>query len=218
MDPEELSGLINLEELWLGKNKIEQIQGLDALVKLRRLDVQSNRLTTLENIAHPELLEEMYFARNAITSEGASIESGLGQKFPNLSVLDLSRNELTTTMPFQHLTALEELWISGNQIETFDQVEPLRALGSTLQTIYLEYNPLQQDPLYRKKVAEVIPSLIQIDAYMINDVSNLYGVTTTSTTPKDPVKEIMSGMESDDVKARKLQDLIIQRAQSETEG
>jgi protein phosphatase 1 regulatory subunit 7 len=29
MDEEELSGLVNLEELWLGKNKIEQIQGLD---------------------------------------------------------------------------------------------------------------------------------------------------------------------------------------------
>jgi protein phosphatase 1 regulatory subunit 7 len=29
MDKEELSGLINLEELWLGKNKIEEIQGLE---------------------------------------------------------------------------------------------------------------------------------------------------------------------------------------------
>jgi hypothetical protein len=29
MDGEELSGLTNLEELWLGKNKIEKIQGLN---------------------------------------------------------------------------------------------------------------------------------------------------------------------------------------------
>jgi protein phosphatase 1 regulatory subunit 7 len=29
MDEEELSGLVNLEELWLGKNKIEEIQGLE---------------------------------------------------------------------------------------------------------------------------------------------------------------------------------------------
>jgi protein phosphatase 1 regulatory subunit 7 len=29
MDPDELSGLVSLEELWLGKNKIEKIQGLD---------------------------------------------------------------------------------------------------------------------------------------------------------------------------------------------
>jgi protein phosphatase 1 regulatory subunit 7 len=29
MDIQELSGLVNLEELWLGKNKIEEIQGLE---------------------------------------------------------------------------------------------------------------------------------------------------------------------------------------------
>lgn len=29
MDEEELGGLINLEELWIGKNKIENIQGLE---------------------------------------------------------------------------------------------------------------------------------------------------------------------------------------------
>lgn len=29
MDEEELSGLVNLEELWIGKNKIEEICGLD---------------------------------------------------------------------------------------------------------------------------------------------------------------------------------------------
>ena len=29
MEVDELSGLVNLEELWLGKNKIEKIQGLE---------------------------------------------------------------------------------------------------------------------------------------------------------------------------------------------
>lgn len=29
MDANEFSGLVNLEELWIGKNKIEQIQGLE---------------------------------------------------------------------------------------------------------------------------------------------------------------------------------------------
>jgi hypothetical protein len=29
MDPDELSGMVSLEELWIGKNKIEKIQGLD---------------------------------------------------------------------------------------------------------------------------------------------------------------------------------------------
>ena len=50
MEVDELAGLTQLEELWLGKNKIESIQGLDTLLKLRRLDVQSNRLTAVENL------------------------------------------------------------------------------------------------------------------------------------------------------------------------
>jgi hypothetical protein len=29
MDEAELSGLVNLEELWIGKNKIEEIRGLE---------------------------------------------------------------------------------------------------------------------------------------------------------------------------------------------
>jgi Leucine-rich repeat (LRR) protein len=33
-----------LEELWLGKNKIEAIEGVKGLSRLRRLDVQCNRL------------------------------------------------------------------------------------------------------------------------------------------------------------------------------
>jgi protein phosphatase 1 regulatory subunit 7 len=34
MDEAELSGLVNLEELWIGKNKIEEIRGLE---KVRRV-------------------------------------------------------------------------------------------------------------------------------------------------------------------------------------
>ena len=90
MEVDELAGLTQLEELWLGKNKIESIQGLDTLLKLRRLDVQSNRLTAVENLqAVAPRLEELYLAHNAIDDAGASHETGLACEFPELSVLDL---------------------------------------------------------------------------------------------------------------------------------
>ena len=47
-----------LEELWLGKNKIERIDGLGAgaTPRLRRLDLQSNRLAAIAGLdALPEL-------------------------------------------------------------------------------------------------------------------------------------------------------------------
>ena len=38
MDESELSGLVNLEELWIGKNKIEEIRGLDNVSRLLESD------------------------------------------------------------------------------------------------------------------------------------------------------------------------------------
>ncbi|EEC46179.1 predicted protein, partial [Phaeodactylum tricornutum CCAP 1055/1] len=168
MDAAELAPLVHLEELWLGKNKIERIEGLSTLKKLRRLDIQSNRLTQVENLtSQTETLEELYLAHNGIATEGTILPSGLGQTFELLNVLDLSRNRLTQVNQLGHLKSLEELWLSGNKIATFDDVQNLSSLGESLQTVYLEYNPLQEDPLYRKKLAELIPSLSQIDATLI---------------------------------------------------
>ncbi len=225
MDPDELSGLVQLEELWLGKNKIEKIQGLEHLTKLRRLDIQSNRLTVIENLqTQNDTLEELYLAHNGITVEGAMAAPGsLSQAFPNLSVLDLSRNRLTNTTPFAHLTSLDELWISGNNIATFDDIQPLAALGQSLETVYLEYNPVQEDdPLYRKKLKELIPSLTQIDANLIT-TANLLPPTTSSSTRSPLVKSAMAQNpvaavpgETEEERLRRLQEAVIQRARQET--
>ena len=143
------------------------------LTKLKRLDIQSNRLTKIENLeTQAPVLEELYLAHNGIASDGASLPTGLAQEFPKLNVLDLSRNRIISTAPFAHLTSLEELWLSGNKITTFDDVEPLSELGKHgLETVYLEYNPVADEFEYRKKLAELIPSLNQIDATMIGGLA-----------------------------------------------
>lgn len=212
MDEAELSGLVNLEELWLGKNKIEVIGGLEKLHKLRRLDLQSNRLESVENLtSQMDTLEELYLSHNGITTEGAAHATGLAQQFTALSVLDLSRNRLDSPAGFAHIATLDELWLSGNQIASFDQVQALSALPS-LDTIYLEYNPLQQDPLYRKKLAAIIPCLKQIDANMIGSNSALYGVTASATSSALRTPPI----ESEEDRVRRLQDETVARAQAET--
>jgi protein phosphatase 1 regulatory subunit 7 len=208
MDVDELNGLINLEELWLGKNKIEKIQGLEKLTKLRRLDVQSNRLTEIEGLASiKDTLEELYLASNAITAEGASTPTGLAMEFPVLTVLDLSKNRLTTTKPFAHLKSLEELWLSGNKVATFGDVQPISTLQK-LDTIYLEYNPVYHDPMYRKRLAEIIPSLKQIDA-------NLIGSFSAHGIPPAPGAGLA---ETEEQRLRRLQEAIIERAKAETKG
>mmetsp|Transcript_2044 Transcript_2044/g.4432 ORF Transcript_2044/g.4432 Transcript_2044/m.4432 type:complete len:489 (+) Transcript_2044:112-1578(+) len=167
IDGDELSGLDNLEELWLGKNKIEKIEGLSKLTKLRRLDVQSNRLTKIENLeAQVDTLEELYLSHNGIDVEGATCETGLALPFTQLNTIDMCRNRLTDTSPFGHLTSLTDLWISGNDIKTYDDIDHLRGL-TQLDVVYLEYNPVASEFEYRKKLAELVPSLTQIDANLI---------------------------------------------------
>jgi len=198
---EGFADLVNLEELWLGKNKIDEIQGLETLTKLRRLDVQSNRLTAVANLqAQVDTLEELYLSHNAIDNEGAAMETGLALTFPNLSVLDLNRNRLTSTDPLVHQPALDELWISGNCIATMDDVQSLTDIKE-LDTIYLEFNDCQKDPLYRKKLSELMPNLEQIDA--------------------DPIRPMSFGdrggvVETTEERARRLQELALQRAQEQS--
>ena len=176
----ELLNLTLLEELWLGKNKIERMSGLSGLVSLRKLDVQSNRLTTIDGLLDSSVastLEELYLSHNAITDEGAisgllsssnddTTSSSSSSPFTMLTTLDLSRNRLTCTKPFAELTTLEDLWISGNDIKTFNDIDELRLL-TILDSVYLEYNPLDKEFEYRKRLAEMIPSLTQIDANKI---------------------------------------------------
>lgn len=157
------------------------------LTKLRRLDVQSNRLTKVENLlTQQSTLEELYLAHNGIDDEGASCETGLALDFPKLNVLDLGRNRLTSTKPFAHLKGLEELWLSGNQMETMDAVLPLKEASEagiqSLETIYLEYNPLSKEFEYRKRLKEWIPSLQQIDADMIRPMG-MAGTMSTTLRP-----------------------------------
>jgi hypothetical protein len=118
-----------------------------------------------------------------------------------LDTLDLSRNRLTDTTPFAHLTSLSELWISGNDIKSFKDIESLSNL-TNLEGIYLEYNPVASEFEYRKKLAEIIPSLNQIDANMIRGLGAGYGGD--------------SGGGDFEGRMKQLQNAVIQKATKET--
>ena len=63
----------------------------------------------------------------------------------------------------EQMSNLEEFWANNNQINTFAEVEKLM-VNTSLATVYLEHNPIQKDPQYRRKIKLVLPNLTQIDA------------------------------------------------------
>ena len=75
MDEHELGGLTNLEELWIGKNKIEQIQGLEKVSPIQIVDIVSLRESILGTVLTPCLIYIKRHSVDQITQIRRSIES-----------------------------------------------------------------------------------------------------------------------------------------------
>lgn len=56
--------------------------------------------------------------------------------------------------------------MNDNQIENWADLDELQN-AKHLETVYLERNPLQKDPQYRRKIMLALPSVRQIDATFI---------------------------------------------------
>ena len=167
-----LNKCLALRSLWLGKNKIEEISGLENLIGLKQLDVQSNRLTSLgTGLNSLKNLSELYLASNQIknvTGLPLFIEDGSNEEFNDvLNTIDLSNNGLSSIEGIQQIRNLEEFWMSGSGFDSFESLEPLSKLA-TLTCVYLEHSPIAKDFEYRKKLTQLIPSLEQLDASRVH--------------------------------------------------
>lgn len=97
----------------------------------------------------------------------------------------------------------------SNKIATFEDVQPLSALGqSSLETIYLEYNPVSEEFEYRKKLAELIPCLKQIDATMIGGLA-AHGIPPPARTG--------GAAQTAEEEMRRLQEIALAKAKEQTE-
>ncbi len=69
--------------------------------------------------------------------------------------------------------------MNDNQIDNWADLDELKN-AKGLETVYLERNPLQKDPQYRRKIMLALPSVKQIDATYIRFWSS------TSLCPPSP--------------------------------
>lgn len=180
-----LEGLQNLPKLKLlsvQSNRISDLSPLHQVPTLEELYVSHNMLDSLESLRLPKGLPEGSQEEGADGAEKTESTStaetptaadaatnGAAAASPTLSrlrVLDVSNNTLTSFSGTEHLHALEEVWASYNRVADFADVERCLRDKSSLDTVYLEGNPLQlRGPaLYRNKVRLALPQVTQIDA------------------------------------------------------
>ncbi|KAI3421731.1 uncharacterized protein J3R85_011930 [Psidium guajava] len=155
---ENLQNFVNLQELWLGRNRIKAVN-LCGLTCIKKISLQSNRLTSMAGFEGCIALEELYLSHNGIAKmEGLST-------LVNLRVLDLSSNKLKSIDDIQSLTWLEDLWLNDNQIESLESIaEAVAGSREKLTTLYLENNPCAKSPNYFATLKQIFPNVQQIDS------------------------------------------------------
>ncbi|KAK4781223.1 hypothetical protein SAY87_017329 [Trapa incisa] len=158
---ENLENFAKLRELWLGRNRIKQVN-LCGLKCIKKISLQSNRLTSMLGFQECIALEELYLSHNGISKmEGLST-------LVNLRVLDVSSNKLKSIEDIQSLTGLEDLWLNDNQIESLvEMAEAVSGSREKLTTIYLGNNPCAKSPNYFITLREIFPHIQQIDSEIV---------------------------------------------------
>ncbi|OMP01218.1 Leucine-rich repeat, typical subtype [Corchorus olitorius] len=128
-----------LHTLNLSRNKINTIEGLRELTRLRIVDLSYNRIARLgHGLSNCTLIKELYLAGNKISDV-----EGL-HRLLKLTVLDLSFNKITTTKAL------------GQLVANYNSLQALNLLGNPLQS------NISDDQL-RKAVCSLLPKLTYLN-------------------------------------------------------
>lgn len=168
--PPELGQLTNLEELWLGRNKIVSM-ALPHLPNLHRLSMQSNRLEVWDPdlFRHCPGLTHLYLGHNNLPDVPEEVAL-----LTELFEFDLAANPIVHVPSMPQLAKLEELWMNDCRIEDVTEVQNLSCLPG-LRTVYLERNPMHglgdaaKEETYKEAILKAVPHLTQLDALRLNE-------------------------------------------------
>ncbi|KAL6037784.1 hypothetical protein STEG23_001787, partial [Scotinomys teguina] len=107
--------------------------------------MQSNWLTKIEGLQSLVNLRELYLSHNGIEVIG-DLENN-----NKLTMLDMASNGIKKIETNSHLIKLQEFWMNDNLLESWSDLDQLKG-ARNLKTVYLERQPLEKDPQYRRKV------------------------------------------------------------------
>jgi protein phosphatase 1 regulatory subunit 7 len=102
---ENLDSLTQLQQLWLGRNRISEIANLRSLTNVRQLSLQANRLESMAGVGVMLGLEELYLSQNGIKRMEDLAP------LTKLTVLDLAQNAIEKVQTQDSCTARLALYV-----------------------------------------------------------------------------------------------------------
>ena len=79
-----------------------------------------------------------------------------------LTVLSLSSNKISNLSPLSQCLDLRELYLRNNNIHSFYEISHLKNL-TKLKILWLEGNPICEDPFYSQKILKILPQISDFD-------------------------------------------------------
>ncbi|MEW5296748.1 MAG: hypothetical protein WDW36_000007 [Sanguina aurantia] len=144
---------------------ITRLENLHAYTGLRTLYLEQNAISVIEGLELLVNLRCLYLGKNIISTVG----DGLSM-LTALETLDLSENCISTISGIDSLQQLKTLNVSGNRIRSIADLSTLSGLGSTLTTLDLASNNID-DPAVLDLLSAIPLSLLRLNGNPL--VSNI---------------------------------------------
>jgi protein phosphatase 1 regulatory subunit 42 len=153
------------------------MEGLMDLVSLKRLYIEKNCISKLDGLDNCRMLEELYIGNQELPpgAEFTFDEYSLAAISSTLRVLDLPNSQVVNPKPLYYLEGLETLNMKENLIEDFEnQVCPLLQTMNNLRILNLAKCPVTQITKYRDQVVLLSKSVAELDGKNILDSERKY--------------------------------------------
>lgn len=153
------------------------MEGLIEMVNLRKLYLERNCISKLDGLDNCRYLEELYIGNQDLEpdEEFTFDEYSLAAISGTLKVLDIPNTNIANPKPLYYLEQLETLNMKENLINDFEnQVCPLLQTMNCLKTLDLRSNPCCKITKYRDQIVLLSKSVAELDGKDILDSERKY--------------------------------------------
>lgn len=193
----DVSGFTNLGNLYISRNELTEIKGLDRLIKLTRLSIDGNKLTEIPTLEYMTQLQDLYIGENEL------VEIPGLDKLINLEYISASGNKFKTLPDLSALTKLKYLYVSNNELESLPDMQGLTSLTDLLlngnmltilpnmKGLGITYFNIKENLLTEEEIIAKVPELYATDENWVKETvkGQRKGIEATFTTDVTEIEQ-----------------------------